>query len=244
MNNNDWETRVQKAAKAFAYPPTPDVAATFRRQRRGAARQTMLRVAQGTTILLLILMGLMAVPQIRAQVIAFFRIGAVDVIVTTATPPARFSGGDLPDSVLDFPGATTLEDARQHAGYPVRLPSALGVPDRVYLVQAERLIVVLVWLDASGAVDVSLHLLPSETYVLKMTSGTPASTEVNGSAAIWLADTHDYMLRMGVENYKLRNVTMPALVWEAPDGITYRLETNRSEGEAVRIAESIPTATP
>jgi len=242
--NDDLETRVQKTAKAFAYPPTPDLAATFRRRRRGAARQTMLRVARVAAILLLMLIGLMAVPQIRAQLIAFFRIGAVDVIVTTATPPARFSGGDLPSSVLDFPGATTLEDAQQHAGYPVRLPSALGAPDRVYLVQADRPIVVLAWLDASGAVDVSLQLLPSDTYVLKMTIGTPASTEVNGSAAIWLGDKHYYMLRTSGTQYEMRNVTMPALVWEAPDRITYRLETNRSEAEAVRIAESIPTGTP
>ena len=92
--NDDLETRVQKTAKAFAYPPTPDLAATFRRRRRGAARQTMLRVARVAAILLLMLIGLMAVPQIRAQLIAFFRIGAVDVIVTTATPPARFSGGE------------------------------------------------------------------------------------------------------------------------------------------------------
>ncbi len=244
MTHNDWETRVQNTAKAFAYPPTPDLAPTFRRRRRGDARQTLLRVAQIAAVLLLILIGLLSVPQIRAQVVAFFHIGAVDVVVTTATPPARFSGGDLPDSVLDFPGATTLEDARQHAGYAVRLPAALPPPDRVSLIQADRPIVVLAWLDASGALDLSLQLLPPETYVLKMTTGTIETTEVNGDAAIWLPGVHYYMLRVRGEAYEMRNVTMPALVWQAPDGISYRLETTLGESEAIRIAESIPTGTP
>jgi hypothetical protein len=103
---NDSEMRVQNVAKAFPYPPTPDIAARLNRRRRASTR----RYAQVAAILVIALVGiasLMTVPEIRAQVLAFFRIGAVEVIVTTATPPARFSSGDLPESVLDFPGATT-----------------------------------------------------------------------------------------------------------------------------------------
>jgi len=242
--NNDWETRVQNTAKAFAYPPTPDVAASFRRRQRSRTQQTVRRVAQVAVILLLILLGLMAVPQIRAQVLAFFRIGAVEVIVTTATPPARFSSGDLPSSVLDFPGATTLEDAQAHAGYTVRLPTALGAPDRVYLIQAQKPIVVLAWRNAAGGIDVSLHLLPSGTYAFKMTNGTIDQTEVSGRDAAWIDGGHFYMLQIRREQYSMRRVNMSALIWEAPDGLTYRLETNRSEADAIHIAESIPMGTP
>ena len=243
MTNNDWESRVQKTAQAFAYPPTPDLAAAFRRRQR-RFRQTLLRVAQIAALILLILIGLLAVPQIRAQVLAFFRLGAVEVIVTTATPPARFSGGDLPDSLLDFPGMTTLEDAQAHAGYALHLPAALGAPDRVSLVQADRPIVTLLWLDASGALDVGLQLLPPDAYVLKMAEGVTDTPTVNGQAALWLSAQHYYMLRVGGERFEMRRVTTPALVWEAPDGITYRLETTRSEAEAIRIAELIPTGAP
>jgi len=241
MTPNDWETRVQKAAKAFTYPPTPDIAANFRQQRRRATRQTFRRLAQIAVILLLVLLGLMAVPQIRAQVLAFFRIGAVEVIVTTVTPSARFSGCELPDSVLDFPGATTLADAQRHAGYPIRLPAALPAPDRVFLIQAQRPIVVLAWLDAKGAVDVSLHLLPPETYAFKMTNGTIEPTHVNSQQALWIGAQHWYMLQTSPTQAAMRQVNASALIWETADGITYRLETNRPEADAIRIAESIPT---
>ena len=161
---DDWETRVQKTAQTFAYPPNPRSSRrAFRHRQRRAARQILLRIAQVAAILLLILLGLLAVPQIRAQVLAFFRIGAVEVIVTTATPPARFSGGDLPASVLDFPGVTTLEDARAARGLRApfarrapragsRLAGAGGSPD----CHAGR-----GWMPAACSI-VSLQLLPPE----------------------------------------------------------------------------------
>ena len=234
--NEDFEVGVQQTARDFAYPPTPTI--RLRRQRR-----PLRRWAQMAAVLALLLIGLLAVPDIRAQVIAFFRIGAVQVIVTTATPPADFASGDLPSSVLDFPGATTLDAARQQVGYPIQLPAALPAPDRVYLIDAARPLVVLVWLNDAGAVDVSLHLLPPGTYAFKMVQGDAESTQVNGQAAVWLTAPHWYMLQTRGDAYQMRQVTMPALVWQAADGMTYRLETNRSLADARRIAASIPTGT-
>lgn len=233
--NEDFETGVQETARAFAYPPTPTIRLRRRRVRR--------RWAQMAAAAALLLIGLLAVPEIRAQVLAFFRIGAVRVIVTTATPPAQFTAGDLPSSVLNFPGATTLDNARQQVDYPIRLPAALGAPDRVYLIGAEHPLVVLVWLDANGAVDVSLHWLPPETYMFKMVQGVSQTTEVNGQTAVWLPAPHWYLLRTQPDAYQMRQVAMPALVWQAADGMTYRLETNRSLADARRIAESIPAGT-
>ncbi len=240
--NDDWNMRVETVAKTFPYPPTPDVAARLRRrQRRPNAR----RLAQAAAILLIVLVGLMAVPEIRAQVLAWLRIGAVEVIVTTATPPAQFApGGDLPDSVLDFPGATTLDDARQHAGYAITPPSALDEPDRVYLIDAFHPIVVLAWLDASGAVEYSLHMLPPGTYSIKMYQGDMEETEVNGERALWLPNPHWYLLRTGAtdSSIQMRHVSAHALVWATADGqMTYRLETDHELDEALHIAESIPT---
>lgn len=238
----DWETRVQNVAKTFPYPPTPDIAARLRqRQRR---RLGGLRVAQVAVALLIVLAALLlAVPDIRAGVIAFFRIGAVEVQVTTATPLAQFRPeNNLPPSVLSFPGATTLEDARQHFPYPLTLPTALGVPDRVYLIQAVQPIVVLAWLQPSGGVDVSLHLLPPGVYALKMYEGELEETQLDGVRALWLPNPHIYMLQTNRDHFERRDVLAHALVWEADNGITYRLETDRPLDDALRIAESIPTA--
>lgn len=239
--NDDWDMRVQTVAKAFPYPPTPDIAEQIQRP-RGQRRIDVRRVAQAAAILLIVMVGLLAVPEIRAQVLAFFRIGAVEVIITTATPPAQFASGDeLPESVLDFPGATTLEDAQQHAGYPIPLPTALDAPDRVYLIAANRPIVVLAWLDASGAVEYSLHLLPAGTYSIKMYNGDLEETEVDGVRALWLPDPHYYLLRTGAtdSSINMRQVNMHALVWSADGQITYRLETDHPLEDALRIAESI-----
>jgi hypothetical protein len=244
--NEDLEMLVEHTAKQFLYPPTPDLVAKRRiEQQRRFQRGTLdlRRTAGALAALLLVLAGLLAVPEIRAQVAAWLRIGAVEIVITTATPPARFAPGNtLPPSVLRFPGATTLEDARQHAGYPIELPAALGEPDRVFLVQAARPIVVLAWLDESGELDVSLHLLPLGTYSVKMTDAEVEEIEVNDEWAVWIAQPHWYLLRTGSgdDDEKSRQVMMHALIWEAEDGMTYRLETDRSLDEARRIAESIP----
>jgi hypothetical protein len=240
-DQNDWETRVQNLAKMLPYPPTPDIAASLRRRRRVG----VLRLAQAAAALLIVVLALLAVPDIRAGVIAFFRIGAVSVQVTTATPPASFGGGEMmPSSVIGFPGETTLDDARQNFGYPIDLPAALPAPDRVYLIKALQPMVVLAWLEANGGVDVSLHLLPPGTYGLKMYEGELEETQVNGARALWLPNPHMYMVQTGRDQFKRRDVLAQALVWEAPNGITYRLETDRPLDEALRIAESIPTASP
>jgi hypothetical protein len=235
--NHDWEARVQKLAKSMPYPPTPDIAAGRRRSQR---RRGQRRLAQAVATLLVVAAALLAVPQIRAGVAALLRIGVVEVMVTTATPHARFSAGDLPESVLDFPGATTLDDARANAGYPIPLPPALGAPDRVYLIDAGSKITVLAWLAADGSVDESLHLLPPGTYALKMYEGDLENVQVNGRDAVWLSNPHYYMLQIARSRFAMRQVSTHALVWEARNGsMTYRLETRRPLDEAVRIAESV-----
>jgi hypothetical protein len=237
-STDDWEARVEQDARALPYPPTPDIAARLRRRRS----VVLPRIAPAAAALLVII-ALLAVPEIRAQVITWLRIGSVDFMLTTMTPQAVFGeGNSLPSSVLDFPGETTLEDAQTHAGYPITLPDVLLLPDKVYLVQAAQPIVVLAWLDENGTVEASLHFLPPITYSLKMYDGSYEETEVNGQRALWLPDPHYVILRVdeGDYNTKTRFVTMHALVWASPSGFTYRLETSLPLNEALRIAESIP----
>jgi hypothetical protein len=200
-------------------------------------------LAQLAAVLLLVLVVLLSVPEIRAQVIAFLRIGAVQIELTTATPIAAFQpNGDLPSSLLNFPGETTLDDAQQQFGQPIPLPPMLGAPDRVYLINAYQPIVVLVWLDDRGRVDVSLHLLPEGAYALKTYDGPLEETEVNGERAVWLPNPHWYVLRTGSgsDDAQIRFVHAHALVWETPDlSMTYRLETEGTLEEALDLAESI-----
>lgn len=151
-----FEARVRSLAADFRYPPTPDIAAGMRaRLASPALRRAMpvRRLAQVALIVVLLLALLMAVPDVRAGVIRFFRIGAVKIFILNPTPtptptitqPARpvsgsTPGGEVPLTATpqatpaaptaiptfaldDLDGETTLAEARARAGFPVRLPT-------------------------------------------------------------------------------------------------------------------------
>ena len=85
-------------------------------------------------------------------------------------------------------------------------------------------------------------LLPPDTYILKQYNSIPQPTTVGGADALWLPKPHAYMFNAGISGFQMREVETPALVWQAANGITYRLETHRSLDDARRIAESVPTS--
>lgn len=160
------EERLRSAAREFRYPPAPDVSARVRqrlrieaehpRKRLGTARMPAWtrrrRVSLAIAMVLALLIGLLAVPGVRAAVLDFFQIGAVRIypVAPSATPTAApFEGAPLrsatpaptrqeatstllpsPEpsptplpSVLDLEGQTTLEQARKELPFPVRLPT-------------------------------------------------------------------------------------------------------------------------
>jgi hypothetical protein len=63
------------------------------------------------------------------------------------------------------------------------------------------------------------------------------ATRVNGREALWLVGAHSLLLRNGETAYRTL-VTGNVLLW-TEGGFTYRLETDRTLEEAVRIAESL-----
>lgn len=214
-----WEVRLQAAALAFTYPPTPDVAAVVRRrlaaEQRAGGRPSpqRRRVAWAAAITVLVIAGLMAVPQVRAAVMEVLRIGAVRIFlvaptptampVPTATLPSATLTGTLRPtatphptptllpSLLDLAGETTLADAQAKAGFPILLPTyppGLGQPGRVFLQDQGGPVVVLVGLDPArpDRVRLSLHELGSQTWgVQKFEPQVAQGTTVNGQPAVW-----------------------------------------------------------
>lgn len=103
--------------------------------------------------MLLILGGLLAVPQVRAAVVQFLQIGAIRIFLAEPTPtmaptltpspsplppavatPASTPTGEPPaatpqrtptplSSVLDLAGETTLAEAQAQVDFPIRLPT-------------------------------------------------------------------------------------------------------------------------
>lgn len=155
----------------------------------------------------------------------------------TATPAA---------SVLELWGEQTLDEAQTMVNFPIRLPTYppdLGSPDHVFVQQMNGDFVVLVWTDPNDPTSVEQVLYQIEPAV-GLNKGGPIQlreTTVHGQPAAWVMRNH--YLRTEDGNFStVRGIGQDVLLWtEIVDGqeITYRLETDLSEEEAVRVAESL-----
>lgn len=220
-----------------------------------------------TGLLVLMLAVLFAVPGVRAEIIRFFQVGVVRIfpaapsqtaepsipqLPTTATPMTGSPGTATPASgineplyeiaISDLAGETSLADAQAGLPFSVRLPqypADLGEPDRVFL-QEDGEMAILVWTDPDNPENarLSLHeIAPGNIMVTKYQPVVIQETQVRGQYAVWAVGP--YMVQLDSGSYAFRRtVAGNTLIWEE-DGITYRLETDLTLEEAVRIAESL-----
>jgi len=244
---DDWETVVHHLARAFPYPPTPDLAGRMEEAlpTRPARRAVRWRTALVTLIGLLALAALLAVPKVRASVLHFLRIGAVQI---NLDHEQRAAPATLPPLVIpgapgaQLAGETTLDNVRAKVDFPIRLPTYprdLGTPDHVYLQDFGGPLVVLVWVDKAdpSRAKLSLHILGPGVAAMKGEPQTIARTTVHGRPALWTEGP--YMLVYASQGYSMSQLVEGyVLLWEE-DGLTYRLETDRSLEESRRIAESL-----
>jgi hypothetical protein len=222
------------------------------------------RFAYAALVLVLAAAALLAVPAVRAGVVEFLQIGVVRILLgprptetprpaptasstraATAVPPTPL----VLTSVLDLAGETTLAEARAGVDFAIPLPTYppdLGEPDRVFVQDLDGAAVVLVWLqpDDPARPRLVLNVLTSPILadkfffdVLKQRPPHVAFTTVNGGEAVWT--TGPYVLETrGGDWQEYRLIEGHVLIWS--DGaLTYRLETDATLEEAVRMAESL-----
>lgn len=262
-----WEAQVRAIARTFPYPPTPDIAGAVRQRLEPSPRPSPFKVtARLAVIALLLVAGLMAVPQVRAAVLDVLRIGAVRIFVgePTATPvgsvptPTLSARSSAPPatrppapsvsspSVLDLAGETTLTAAEASVAFPIRLPTYppdLGPPDRVFLQELGGPAVILVWLvpGSEREVRMSLDLLSSDVLASKFTPESVEEVTVGGRPALWVQGEHLLEFETGQGERSLRPARLVegnVLIWTEGE-ITYRLESDLPLDEAVRVAESL-----
>lgn len=242
----ELEQQLRRAARAFDYPTTPDIAGGVRERLSeqpigGGWWQRRLAVA--AAVMVLALVSLLSVPQVRAGVLEFLQIGVVRVFVTQPTPmaaPTETAPTPTPlASLRELAGETTLAEAREQVDFSIPLPAyppALGVPDHVYVQRFEGAMVILVWQE-TGQPPLSLHILESGAFISKMQPAVVEQTSVNGTSAVWAEGP--YLLEFTNGAYEAHRIIEGyVLIWEV-DGMTYRLETELPLDEAVRIAESL-----
>ena len=201
--------------------------------------------------LIIIAGGLLAVPPVRAHILEFLQVGAVRIFLgepvegpaLTRVPDGSSPAQALIPSLQIIAGEIDLQTAQEQVPFPIPLPgypADLGEPDLVFLQDMAGPFLVLVWMDPClpDQVRLSLHLIGPGSYALgKSMPRTVEMTRVNGQPAVWAEGLYILtMMNGGVENYRLLDGHV--LIWEE-SGLTYRLETDLSMEEAIRIAESL-----
>lgn len=248
--NASWEGELRQWAADFPYPPTPDVAASVRQRLAAPSpRWDRRRLAYGAGLVLLLLIGLLAVPPVRAALVNIIRAGAITIFVgeptPTPTPVANQAAATavpatpLGAGMAAFAEPITLAEAQSQAPAPLQLPAALPTPDEFWLHERERATAVIsLWYDDAQppAVAYSLYQIDADQYANKGAERLQ-DTRVNGDLAFWIDGPHYFQLQDGsVRPWMI--VEGNVLIWWA-EGQTFRLEGAATLDEAVRIAESV-----
>jgi len=254
-------------SKGLDYPRTPDIAGAVMTRLRGATRPRFIsrRLVWSLTVILILFSSLMLIPPARAAIIEFIQIGVVRIFRAEPTPLAP-PNQEIPSTVVpvtatpvptsqplipileNLAGEMTLDEAQKAVNYPILLPSYppdVGKPDRIFVQNADGKMTVLVWLDPQhpDQILMSLHFLPAGSWAIKKIEPTHIQeTTVNSQRAIWAIGPYPLRLSNGDLDF-VRLIDGHVLIWEQGD-ITYRLETDLSLEEAVKIAESLQPIEP
>lgn len=251
---NEFEKQLIETAKGMDYPSTPDIAGFVSERLRPAKSPRLISKTWvwSLTIILILLSSLMLIPLARAAILEFIQIGIVRIFPQPTEPTAEPIQTTVPSTVtpissLSFletiAGKTTLEDAQEQVSYPILLPTYpadIGEPDYVYIQNANGKMTILVWLDPHNpeSVLMSLHFIPLGSWAIEKVAPTIIEeTTVNGNRAIWAAGPYPLRFTNGDLDFT-RIINGNVLIW-ADETLTYRLETDMSLEEAIRIAESL-----
>ena len=269
MKNMDFETQLRSIARGMEYPTTPDIAGSVATRLRSSPRARLMNRTLVRSLILaaVLLASLLLIPPVRAAVFEFIQVGVVRIFrpepapapaptqipltISTATlsaerPVTATSAPTLPSLaplLEQIAGETTLAGAQKKAEYQILFPTypaGIGEPDRVFVQDADGPMTILVWLDAQHPeqVKMSLHFIPKGSWAVeKFAPQAIDETSVNGRRAIWAVGPYPLLLRNGDMKIE-RLINGNVLIWE-DGGVTYRLETDLSMEDAVRIAESL-----
>lgn len=253
----DWEEHVQELARGFHFPPTPRLTLGGLRFAGGPHFRNIRKVrwSWAMTVVMVILAAAMLVPSVRAAIIDFLQIGGLRINLENSTSqlpgvvdePRRAEPGatSLLEGGLfeELKGRTSLDEAREKIQFDLRLPSYpadLGEPGAVFLQDFGGPAVIMVWTypDQPEQIRLVLMTFSNKIVVEKFSPPVIEKTLVGGRPGLWLEGRHLLQIRDG--NYEPVELVVDGrvLAWEMEE-ITYRIESNLSREEMMRIAESI-----
>lgn len=261
------EQALVRAGSLITYPPTPALALRVRQaltaesaphgQRRLPHWGRFPRVALAIGAALVIALALLlAFPDARDALAQLLGLRSVRIILVTPTPTptATATGRVTPPPTATAPPTpkpftqcceTALDDARARSRFAILLPPG-EIPSRVYLQSppnfGDAQQVILVFGDPS-APRFTLYEATNFLYGKLVSGGTVIEeTTVLGERALWLSGAPHLLVYLDAngkpEMDTERAVNANTLAWESGD-VTFRLETNLSQEDAVRFAESL-----
>lgn len=209
--------------------PTPRT--TWWRRFMGAVTQRWRSLTRWTTGALLVLIaGSLTITPVRAQIAEWFSFLGV------AVRPAATSPTTVPVVPSATPGLS-LDEAARLAGFRPIVPEPLGPPEAVEI-SADRRIVSLSWITASGVVRLDEFAERLDPTFTKLAVDAEWVDLGGDRYALWFPTPHEVVVVDGSGDTRTAPPRLAAqtLIWER-DGLTLRLEGNLTRDRAVEIAQ-------
>ncbi|GAB2597329.1 hypothetical protein Aab01nite_72840 [Paractinoplanes abujensis] len=168
-------------------------------------------------------------------VVQVLRVAGIEVRREARPAPPAPAPSPLPST-----GVVTLEQARQRAPFTVKLPSALGPPERVELADPDDNGVPRVVSAVYRGGSVRFDQFAGSAGAFVKQARDAEWVDMGPGMSIWLPEPHTltYVDRFGQEHTATARLATPTLIWER-DQVTYRLEGFTSLAAAKATALSL-----
>jgi hypothetical protein len=220
----------------LADAPRPPQPSPWRRRWRAAVDAAARRRRQALIALVVVLLGCLGVPGVRAAVVDWFGFDGVRVRIGSTPGPSGTSAPPPPTAAAARP--SSLAEARGLVSFAPMLLPALGPPAGVE-VSADRRVLSLTWTDPDAG-TIRLDQFDGRLdYVFAKTSPDVEWTTVNGVSALWFERPHDVVVLddVGLPRTETARLAGQPLIWET-SGTVLRLEGDLTRERALEIARS------
>jgi hypothetical protein len=236
----ELERALLAVGRNLEVPTAPDLTGAVR-ARLAEGRRPSLFSPRALVVALAVLAvavgAVLAVPQARSTIKDWLGIGNVTIRYVDELPPVEQATDDL-----GLGEQMSLEEARERAGFRVRVPTVEGLddPPKVYYNESssqvaflygseEKPKLLITQADARGAIEkiVNLNVTERELVVVEP-----------GYAGVWLYGEKHAIFYPGTAHEEPFRLVGNALVYEI-DGVTLRIEAEISKDEALRVARSM-----
>jgi hypothetical protein len=232
---DDLETALRALGTRLDVPEAPDMTgAVVARLEEGPSSRWRRVVAAAVAALVALATAMVASPAVRAAVYDLLRVGGVEIHENEPVPVGP------PPSVELGEHEVTVDEARREVDFPLRLPKDLGRPESVRLIDGAR-VVSMAFGTANGEVRVDEFAGGLAPMFTKFTMADDVHhVTVAGTPAVWVDRPHLvlYTDRDGIMHEESARIAGSTLIFEK-GGVTYRVEGELTEGQAIGIAESL-----